>query len=257
MAETAERKHERVHLRLDAGSKRKLERAAAYEETTMSRFVVKSAVTAAERVIEARERIVLPATGLGRFPRDAARPARSERDIDAGRTALWRAPRWMSRYRRSSRSIRITTAWPSPVGSPRSITTFARQAPQDVRRRVARVFVAASDPPGRIVGYYTPSAVSFEKGDLPAELARRLPHYPVPAAVIGRLAVDLRSQGRGLGETMLLDAIRRISRASDTVGVYAIVVDALNDRTGAFYERYGFISISVEAAPSVLAACDV
>ncbi|MCY4239053.1 MAG: DUF1778 domain-containing protein [Rhodospirillaceae bacterium] len=53
----AETKHERVHLRLDARSRRKLERAAAYEETTLSRFVLHNAVAAAERVIEARERI--------------------------------------------------------------------------------------------------------------------------------------------------------------------------------------------------------
>ena len=74
----------------------------------------------------------------------------------------------------------------------------------------------------------------------PAALARRLPHYPVPAAVIGRLAVDLRSQGSGLGEVLLLDAIRRVVRAGDTIGVYAVVVDALHDRAGAFHARYGF-----------------
>ena len=67
MTETAETKHERVHLRLDARSKRKLERAAAYEETTVSRFVLHSSVAAAERVIEARGRIVLPATDWDAF----------------------------------------------------------------------------------------------------------------------------------------------------------------------------------------------
>ena len=67
MAETAGVKHDRVHLRLDAKSKRKLERAAAYEETTVSRFVVANAVTAAERVIEAHEKIVLSATDWEAF----------------------------------------------------------------------------------------------------------------------------------------------------------------------------------------------
>ena len=75
---------------------------------------------------------------------------------------------------------------------------------------------------------------------MPTKLAKRLPHYPVPAAVIGRLAVDLRDQGRGFGETLLLDAIHRVVRAGDTIGVYAVMVDALHDRAGAFYERYGF-----------------
>lgn len=67
MARTIQSKHERLHLRLDAKSKRKLERAAAHEETTVSRFVLNNAVTAAERVIEARERIVLPATDWEAF----------------------------------------------------------------------------------------------------------------------------------------------------------------------------------------------
>ena len=125
-------------------------------------------------------------------------------------------------------------------GEPSLDHYISRQASQDARRRVARVFVASGEPPQRIAGYYTLSAASFEKDDLPAELAKRLPHYPVPAAVIGRLAVDLRSQGHGIGETLLLDAIHRVVRAGDTIGVYAVVVDALHDRASAFYERYGF-----------------
>ncbi|MDE0417741.1 MAG: GNAT family N-acetyltransferase [bacterium] len=126
-------------------------------------------------------------------------------------------------------------------GEPSFDAYIRRQALQDARRRAARVFVASGDPPERIAGYYTLSAASFEKDNLPAEVARRLPHYPVPAAVIGRLAVDLRSQGIGLGELLLLDAINRVVRAGDTMGVYAVVVDALHDRASAFYERYGFV----------------
>ena len=59
ITEGAAIKQDRVHLRLDAKSKRKLERAAAYEETTISRFVIANAVAAAERVIDAHEKIVL------------------------------------------------------------------------------------------------------------------------------------------------------------------------------------------------------
>ncbi|MCE2483420.1 MAG: GNAT family N-acetyltransferase [Alphaproteobacteria bacterium] len=125
-------------------------------------------------------------------------------------------------------------------GEPSLDRHLRRQASQDARRRVARVFVATGAPPERIAGYYTLSAASFEKDDLPAELAGRLPHYPVPAAVVGRLAVDLRSRGRGLGEVLLLDAIHRVVRAGDTIGVYAVIVDALHDRARAFCERYGF-----------------
>ena len=55
-------KRARIHLSTDGRSKRTLERAAAYEEMTVSRFVLSSALAAAKRVIESRERIALPAT---------------------------------------------------------------------------------------------------------------------------------------------------------------------------------------------------
>jgi ribosomal protein S18 acetylase RimI-like enzyme len=115
-----------------------------------------------------------------------------------------------------------------------------RQASQDLRRRVAQVFVAVGDTPDRIAGYYSLSATSFEREALPPELARRLPHYPVPAALLGRLAVDRAYQGRRLGELLLLDAAHRVVRASAAIAVYALVVDAKNERAWSFYERYGF-----------------
>jgi hypothetical protein len=67
--------------------------------------------------------------------------------------------------------------------------------------------------------YYSLSATSFEKDELPPALAIRLPLYPLPAAILGRLAIDRTCQGQGLGETLLLDA---------------------------FYERYGFRAFATE-----------
>ena len=125
-------------------------------------------------------------------------------------------------------------------GEPALDSYIRRQASQDARRRVAQVFVAVGCAPGEIAGYYTLSVASFEKDELPADLSKRLPHYPVPAAVLGRLAIDSEHQGRGFGEALLLDAARRLLRASATIAVYAMVVDAKYDRTRAFYERYGF-----------------
>ena len=131
-------------------------------------------------------------------------------------------------------------------GEPALDVYIRRQASQDVRRRVAQVFVALGDVPGSIAGYYTLSAASFQKSRLPQALAKRLPHYPVPAVVLGRLAVDRTRQGRGLGEALLLDAIRRVVRAGTTIAVYAMIVDAKNDRAQAFYERYGFRAFADE-----------
>jgi ribosomal protein S18 acetylase RimI-like enzyme len=133
---------------------------------------------------------------------------------------------------------------PFSCGEPALDAYLQRQATQDVRRRVARVFVAAGDTPHQIAGYYSLSAAEFNKAELPAATAKRLPHYPVPAAVLGRLAVDQSYQGRGLGETLLMDAIRRTMRASEAMAVHAIVVDAKHERAQAFYERYGFRSFA-------------
>ncbi|MEK7244686.1 MAG: GNAT family N-acetyltransferase [Pseudomonadota bacterium] len=125
-------------------------------------------------------------------------------------------------------------------GEPALDAYLRQQASQDVRRRVARVFVAVGDAPERIAGYYSLSATSFDRADLPTELAKRLPRYPVPAALLGRLAVDRAYQGHGLGESLLLDAARRVLRASAAIAVHAIVVETKNARPRAFYERYGF-----------------
>ena len=125
-------------------------------------------------------------------------------------------------------------------GEPALDTYLQRQASQDVRRRVAQVFVAVGDPPANIVGYYTLSAASFGKEELPPDLGARLPRYPVPAAILGRLAVARARQGRGLGEFLLLDAVRRVMRASAALAVYALIVDAKSERAARFYESYGF-----------------
>jgi len=125
-------------------------------------------------------------------------------------------------------------------GEPALDTYLQRQASQDIRRRVAQVFVALGSTPERIAGYYSLSAASFAKDELPPTLAKRLPHYPVPAAVLGRLAVDREHQGSGLGEILLLDAIRRVLQASTTIAVHAMIVDAKNERAQRFYKRYGF-----------------
>ena len=67
---------------------------------------------------------------------------------------------------------------------------FQNQAGQDARRAVTRVYVAVDEMTGAIVGFYTLSATSIAWLDIPGHLARKLPRYPIPAALIGRLAVD-------------------------------------------------------------------
>ena len=75
-----------------------------------------------------------------------------------------------------------------------------KQAGQDIKRRISRVFVATTpQAPKTVVGYYTLSALSVALCHLPAESARKLPRHPVPAALIGRLAVSLAARKHGIG----------------------------------------------------------
>lgn len=118
---------------------------------------------------------------------------------------------------------------------------YIRQfASQDVRRDVARVFVALDGRSGLVAGYYSLSAASFQREALPADQAKRLPHYPVPAVLLGRLAVDEKHKGQGLGAYLLMDALDRICRANEVLAMQALIVDARDEAAAAFYRKYGF-----------------
>ena len=118
-----------------------------------------------------------------------------------------------------------------------------RQASRDARRNVSRVFVALPEESNKVAGFYTLSAGSIERNALPEKQAKRLPRYPVPVALLGRLAVDRRWSGQGLGSALLADVLRRVVRASAALAVYAVVVDAKDEQAQAFYEHFGFIEL--------------
>lgn len=119
---------------------------------------------------------------------------------------------------------------------------LSERAGQDLRNNVAVVYVHCAPTTSTVIGYYTLSATTIELNDLPVEMIRRLPRYPLlPAALIGRLAVDCSQHGQGLGERLLLDALCRCAAISTQLGTVAVVVDAKDDSAGQFYERYGFL----------------
>ncbi|CAH1666019.1 GCN5-related N-acetyltransferase; Histone acetyltransferase HPA2 and related acetyltransferases [Hyphomicrobiales bacterium] len=113
------------------------------------------------------------------------------------------------------------------------------QASQDVRRRVSNCFVAVPEGAAAIAGFYTLAAASIPVLDLPEEQTRRLPRYPVlPAALIGRLAVDEGFRGKQLGAALLFDALLRALRADPAV--LTVIVDAKDAKAKAFYQHHGF-----------------
>lgn len=129
-------------------------------------------------------------------------------------------------------------------GQPPLDDYIRRYASQDIRRNVARVFVATpEETPRRVAGYFTLSAGSVSCSDLPETLAKKLPRYPIPVALIGRLAVDQDFQGKGLGAILLADACQKVARASAMLAVAGIIVDAKDDDAKAFYRHFGFVNL--------------
>lgn len=119
-----------------------------------------------------------------------------------------------------------------------------RHARQDVKRGVARVFVATpADLASKVAGFYTLSAASVAAEKLPESLRKKLPRYPVPAALLGRLAVSELAQGQGLGSILLVDACKRVAAASQTLAVAAIIVDVKSPAAATFYKHFGFVEL--------------
>lgn len=113
------------------------------------------------------------------------------------------------------------------------------RASQDIKRLMASCFVLVEKATNAIAGYYTMSAFSVPATDMPPETLKRLPRYPIlPAALIGRLAVDQRFQRRGLASALLADAAQRVIEGD--MKAFALIVDAKDETAVAFYRLQGF-----------------
>lgn len=120
-----------------------------------------------------------------------------------------------------------------------SLNNFLRQyARQFQERNIGVTWVAvADDDPTHVLGYYTLATGALIPDDLPKE---RVALPQIPIMLLGRLAVDLKAQGRGLGRILLLHALHHALFFSAHIGVYAVVVDAIDEQAQEFYLRFGF-----------------
>jgi GNAT superfamily N-acetyltransferase len=143
---------------------------------------------------------------------------------------------------------------PAPLASIHALETFSSSvAPLDewLKRRArrneaegaSRTFVSGAGR--RVVGYYSLAAASVLREATTGAVRRNMPE-PVPAVLIGRLAVDRAWQGQGLGADLLHDAVLRILGAAETIGVRAILVHAISADAKTFYERHGFRASPIE-----------
>lgn len=101
----------------------------------------------------------------------------------------------------------------------------------------------------RVLGFYTLSMAVVTSEQAARAVSKKLPKYPMPCALIGRLAVDERAQGRRLGEKLLIDALSRIVDAADILGCIGVIVDAKDDSAERFYVKYDFVTVEDEGWP--------
>jgi predicted GNAT family N-acyltransferase len=119
------------------------------------------------------------------------------------------------------------------------------RASQEIKKRVTAVFVLTSDST-TIAGYYTLSQYAIDAGELPENVAKKL-HIPkydkLPATLLGRLARSLAYKGRGIGELLLIGALKMSLDHSRNIASVAVVVDAKDEKAKAFYKSFGFIEL--------------
>jgi GNAT superfamily N-acetyltransferase len=119
-------------------------------------------------------------------------------------------------------------------------------ASQDVKRNLSACFVLEGKNSNKINGFYTLSSTSIFKEGIPSSLSKKLPasYAHLPSTLLGRLAIDKSVQGQGLGELLLIDALKRsYDVAMHSVGSLAVIVDPIDYHAYQFYLRYGFIPL--------------
>lgn len=106
-----------------------------------------------------------------------------------------------------------------------------------------------------VIGYYALANGSVALQVATGRTRRNMPD-PIPVVVLGRLAVDRRHQGRGLGRGLLRDAILRTVQAADIVGIRAVLVHAISEEAKEFYGRCGLAVSPVDQMVLMITIAD-
>jgi GNAT superfamily N-acetyltransferase len=124
-------------------------------------------------------------------------------------------------------------------GEPTLDDWLRRRALQNEESGASRTYVVRAG--GRVAGYYTLAVGAIAHAQAPGRFRRSMPD-PVPAMVLGRLAVDRAYQGSGIGTGLLRDAMLRTAQAADIAGIRVILVHAISTTAKRFYDRYSFVA---------------
>ncbi len=124
---------------------------------------------------------------------------------------------------------------------------FRKSANKLAKAGNARIYVMMRED-GALIGFYSINAHAVDYRDLPPKFARTRPgHGIIPAAYLSMIGVDQRHSGKGYGGDLLADALKRIAKAADNLGIAVVLLDILDDgdpsiiaRRKKLYQSYGF-----------------
>ena len=129
---------------------------------------------------------------------------------------------------------------------------FKRHAWNNHVDGASRVSVMTDIETGKVVGYVALSAAQIERSFLPKPLQRNRPD-PVPATLLGQLAVDVAYQGQGHAKSLLLFAIKTALRAAEMIGSTGVITHPLDDGVRGFYAAYGFTDLPFDPRRAMMA----
>lgn len=107
-----------------------------------------------------------------------------------------------------------------------------------------------------MIAYYALASGVITTTNAPGRFRRNMPE-PIPVAVLARLAVDIKWQGKGLGRALFRDAAQRVAQAAELVGIRGIVVHAISENARRFYTSLGFIASRHEPMTLMVTLADV
>ncbi len=148
----------------------------------------------------------------------------------------------------------MTLQRPEPLSPEHDLTTFACGRPslddwlrsRALKNQISgafRTYIVCEK--GEVVAYYCLATGAVDSRQAPGKVRRNMPD-PIPAMVLGRLAVDTSLQGRGVGRALLKDAILRTLNAAEIAGIRCLLVHALDEQAAGFYRRNGFLDSPID-----------